>query len=345
MAPRVQFDSVDRQRGISLVEVVAATAVMAIALFWTTTRSIRNVRALSELSRDVEVDTRGEDVVHAIEKLVRGASAYRPSAWIVDDVGSSDTAGFTVDTMRGFPLDGRLLVDPMTAAREFVDYGGVQFDATGRSFVRLGRGLRGTTARSHSTGTPVRWAAFGEILEGSPARFDGVTSGASGVVRYLGEATGFSYQRWVDVGGSRERGAVVDGVAFVDGYMSVDFEAVSTLNERERGRDLNRDGDLEDVFDIGRLRSREWSMAATVSAVPVGRSRPISPAVFVQEAGAWGGADVDGDGDADPMFLWDEERKTLRIRLVMWVATSGAAGAIAAAGSGRFDVIDTVVRL
>jgi prepilin-type N-terminal cleavage/methylation domain-containing protein len=65
------------------------------------------------------------------------------------------------------------------------------------------------------------------------------------------------------------------------------------LSEATLNRDLNNDGDKSDVFDRGRIER--------TSTAPAARTRVLSGVWVIQPSGNWGG-DIDGDGNADPIF-------------------------------------------
>ncbi len=324
------------ERGISLVEISIAAALLTIVLFVVTSNSITSVRALQGMANVAAKNARVGDVLHGIEKLARGALGHRPSAWLTDDIGSTSVE-IPSDSVRGFPPRGLLRLNSGTAGAEYVGYGRsinttgyIVFDGLERGFRNDGNG------RGHASGGTIRWGAFGEVLQGTPApgTFDGTTESLSGTVFFRGEATGFVYQRSFVSGGSRVRGATVGGTNYTDGWYALYFEPVSVLEEAQRG-DLNRDGDVDDTFDLGRLRRMAWA--------PIGGGTPIvddiaaSPTAIVQERGAWGTADLDGDGVSDPMFLWHERAAKLQIQLMLWVGRDGRAN--------QFTKAESVIRL
>jgi prepilin-type N-terminal cleavage/methylation domain-containing protein len=64
------------------------------------------------------------------------------------------------------------------------------------------------------------------------------------------------------------------------------------LSEAALGRDLNGDGDRVDIYDRGRIVRN-----STASAL----NRTLTGVRVIQPSGNWGG-DIDGDGQADPVF-------------------------------------------
>ena len=76
-----------------------------------------------------------------------------------------------------------------------------------------------------------------------------------------------------------------------DGYCKVVFKPKKKLIEGEIDKDLNGDGDKEDVFHVGRLK------LVTDESDELGLKE-----IVVVLAGANMGGDVDGDGVDDPLF-------------------------------------------
>ena len=310
------------ERGISLIELTIAASVMAIALFLITSNSMSSVGTLRSMARVADNAERVGNVVHSIEKHVRGGTGFVPVAWLVNDLGSSPTATVDVDTVRGFSDLGSLAIGTGSTV-EYIAYEHAFDDSTNRGFQQLVRGQNDTNPRSHTTGTVVRWAATGEVVTGSPppaGTYDGESVAPNGTVFFRGQATGFVFQRPLMIGVDREFGSVVSGTTHVDGWTALYWVPVTTLSELERNRDLNRDGDKDDEFDLGQLRKRTWSpIGTTVESEDV----PISPTAIVQERDKWGVGDLDGDGLADPMFLWHDRTSKLQIQLVFWVGRDG----------------------
>jgi prepilin-type N-terminal cleavage/methylation domain-containing protein len=79
------------------------------------------------------------------------------------------------------------------------------------------------------------------------------------------------------------------------------------LNEKNLRRDLNNDGDQNDVFDRGRI------MRATTR---IGSSpRTVSGFWIVQPNSNWGG-DIDGDGSPDPIFSVSGKRVSINLWMI-----------------------------
>lgn len=324
------------ERGISLVELSIAAAVVTIVLFLITSNSMSGVGALRKMARVTANSTRAGEIVHSIEKRVRGAQGFVPAAWIVANIGASAGVDIQVDTVRGFPDVGLLVAEPGTSNVEFIRYNEASSTPTLSRFGATERGQRGNPPSAHAAGAALRWAAAGEVLTGTPApgTFDGQSTSSAGTVHFRGEATGFVFQRSLVVGSTRELGAIVRGTPTPGAWNALYFAPVSTLRESERGYDLNRDGDRDDTFDLGHLRLRSWTPIGMTTQVD---DLPVSPTAIVQEANAWGRADLDGDGMADPMFLWHGTSSKLQIQLVIWTGHD--------ARHNQFLKVESAVRL
>ncbi|MCA8944454.1 MAG: hypothetical protein KDB80_17965 [Planctomycetes bacterium] len=324
------------ERGISLVELSIAAAVVTIVLFLITSNSMSGVAALRSMARVTSNSTRAGEIVHGIEKRVRGGTGFRPAAWIVTNIGASGGIDIEVDSVRGFPNVGLLVAEPGTSNVEFIRYNEASSNAVVNRFGAIERNQRGYSPRSHAAGAALRWAPSGEVLSGtpSPGTFDGQSVSSAGSVYFRGEATGFVFQRSLVIGATRQLGSLVHGTPTPDGWNAIYYEPVSTIREADRGYDLNHDGDKSDTFDLGQLRLRTWSPIGTSTQVD---DIPISPTSIVQETNAWGRADLDGDGMADPMFLWHDASSKLQIQLVVWTGHEGR--------QNQFLKVESAVRL
>jgi prepilin-type N-terminal cleavage/methylation domain-containing protein len=80
------------------------------------------------------------------------------------------------------------------------------------------------------------------------------------------------------------------------------FVATDVFSESERGIDLNGDGDVADVFNVGHIE--EACFETTAAVVPARRPVAFSPDIFLQNRDEETG-DIDGDEVPDPMFSWD----------------------------------------
>lgn len=307
--------------------------MLTVALFVITSSSIDGVRKLTGMAKVAEKHARAGEILHGFEKRLRGAFGFKPTAWVVEELLQGDATLVAVDSLRGFPDAGTLELGAGTADAERIRYERVAETEDYRAFEDLDRA---ETSHRHSVGTAVRWRSFGEVLPGTPeaGTFDGISATPSGPVHFRGDATGFCFQRSVVVDGERVPGAVLGASAVADAWHALYFEPASRLDEAERGVDLNRDGDRTDVFDLGRLRLRSWTPPGPNASFD---DIVVSPSAVVQERGAWGRADLDGDGAADPLFLWHEDVAKLQVQLVLWTGARGSAG--------RLTKIESALRL
>src|SRR5262249_7954338 len=81
------------------------------------------------------------------------------------------------------------------------------------------------------------------------------------------------------------------------GQIRMEWRLDRTVSEATLKEDINRDGDRNDVFKVGRL----------VRVTSTGKTRPFGPAAVATSSPNPGG-DVSGDGVADPPFVWDTKQ-------------------------------------
>ena len=308
--------------GLTLLEVTIALVFLTTLMLFATVNLHREASALGAMARMSHIHGRAEIVVDQIRTELEYAQGLEPQGFIGTAVLAGTTDRLEVDTTRGFPNSGYLLLEPGTAGEERIAYTGLA--AAPDAFVQLQRGLLCTVADNHAAGVLVRWGGMAIAIEDQTAPpvafFDGIASETIGQVFFRGDGTGFSYQIPVDIAGDGsyfdangeiQWGAVVNGVVTLDGTSCFYFEPAVVVTEVGRGGDLNRDGDRNDTFDLGRIRMRTWFVTnpdTLYSDVALG------PPIVLQEQCNWGG-DLDADGFEDPIFLWDGESGRLRLRL------------------------------
>jgi len=108
----------------------------------------------------------------------------------------------------------------------------------------------------------------------------------------------------VDWGQEGPRGVTLDAVT------NLRFVKTATYDEKTQKFDLNRDGDMNDSFDIGHLEEALYS-TTKVTGNPT-FVRPITPDIVIQVAGQTVG-DINSDGNDDPIFQFDSGK--LKVKL------------------------------
>lgn len=308
--------------GMTLMDLTIGLAVVSVLMFAITVAIQREARSLMTVTRRTDTERRARVMLDRIESELEFAQAANPRARLTGDLGAGTGGPASVDTVAGFPDVGTLLIDAGEIDEERLDYALVE-DAPAR-FSLLTRGVRCSGGASHDEGEQVLWSALARHIDDQTAppaaQFDGVSQEFSGQVFFRGEGTGFSYRAPIDFDGDGDLydgdeiswGSVVQGVPTPNGWSAILFEPVAVVNEADRDFDLNGDGDRVDVFDLGRIRMRAWD---PTNPGPVSDIALCSPMVL-QEQCNWGG-DLDADGFADPMFLWDPLTGRIRIRLFL----------------------------
>ncbi len=314
-----------QRAGLTLNELVFAAALFTLVLLTALSMFARDVDLGRSANGAAQAETRAQALLHKIGSELADAVGATPVTVLVETLSGGEQGSAVVGSTAGFPASGRLLIDrgPGNSV-ERCDYAALGVD--GASFGNLTRGVQCTAPNQHAAGAEVRWAALAEALPAAsqaapPAgSFDGRAIVLGRTVAFSGDGTGFSFRVPVDpsnsvppdymLDGQVQWGARVAGVPTTNGFASIEFVPRTTIDEALIGRDLNGDGDLLDVFDVGQLRRRTWD----VSAPELGEDIGIGPTIVLQEQCAWG-SDLDGDGFEDPIFLWDPERRELALRL------------------------------
>ena len=284
-------------------------------------RGMRELQALSYQERVVS------DLMMKIEAQLDFAQGEVPTATLASSLPSGESFVVDVDSSGSFPDQGLLLLNAGNASEERIRYDDLDPDAG--AFLTLERGAQGGAARSHAAGTQVLWAGTAAVLEEQAAppanTFDGQSRELLADLFYRGDGSGLSYRVPVDPTGGTNYltptgvrwGAQVGARPTEDGRACIYFEPVAVIQELDRNVDFNRDGDLADTFDLGRIRQRAWD---AVDGANASSDIPLCPPMILQERDAWG-SDLDNDGFEDPMFLWTPRSGRLRIRLFALVGT------------------------
>lgn len=313
--------------GFTLVELAISMAILASMMVFMTVHMQREARGLRQLQSLSHQERMVNDLLMRIETHLDFARGEVPTAALASSLPSGESFVVDVDRPDGFPDEGILLVNAGNSSEERVRYR--DLDPESGAFLELERGALGGTPRSHAAGAQVLWAATAAVLTDqlSPAAgtFDGQSRELLADLFYRGDGTGFSFRVPVDPTGGTSFmiptgvrwGAVVGGRPTEDGRACLYFEPVAVLQETARNFDFNRDGDLADAFDLGRIRHRAWD---AVDGDNGSSDVPLCPPIILQERNSWG-SDLDNDGFEDPMFLWTPLSGRLRLRLFALVGT------------------------
>ena len=269
------------------------------------------------------VEDLAQQMLFRMEHELASATGSTPRFTLPLPMNAAETTGVTVSTTLGFPPRGTLLLDRGGAREERSTYSRI---ASSTRFEGLTRGVECTVASDHAgaNGVDHLWGGLAEPLANqlapAPGDYDGIALEDGQPVYFRGDGTGFSFRVPVDPSGGENPlnghdlffGAVVGGVPTVNGWSAVVFEARDQYDEAGTGDDLNRDGDTVDVFEVGQLRRLAWDTTDPSRVEELG----LGPTSVVQERCNHGG-DLDGDGFADPLFLWNAETNLLHVRLFL----------------------------
>ena len=318
------------RRGHTLIEVTFSAAVLSVlllALFGVLEREGQLGRSTLGIA---VAENRAIEIASRLRRELVGARGKRVRCVLTESISAGEAGAgsdIEVSTTTGFPPAGTLLVDSDTAAFERIAYSGL--DSTEHEFKDLSRGESGTIPSAHSVSSAwIWWSGMAIPVEGTPGPNDGTASMDGRVVHFRGDGVGFSYRLPVDPDGSVGMPDYLDGLdpawgavtrsgpagaltPSTTGWCVIVFEARNELTETELGADLNKDGDEDDVFEQGRLLKITWDTLDPT--IPVHR-QALGPACILQERDA-PGADLDGDGYEDPLFLWDADTRLLSLRM------------------------------
>ena len=310
--------------GFTLVENVFAVTLTSVVVLGCIVLFSRDVQ-VSRGTMSVQVaQNQAQTLVYAIEGELANARGERPVSTLAQALGSGSGGVITLAASAGFPPGGLACIDRGTNHVERIAYATLESD--GRTLNDLMRGVGCTQPASHAANSEVLWDGLAEVLTlgGSPPPelYDGRTLESGGPTYFRGTGAGFSYRLPTDPsgghdyfqGGELQWGALVDQTPTLDGWCALYFVPRDAFDEATSGVDLNHDGDTTDVFDIGGIHRARWS-----TSDPAGAPHDVQmgPNVVLQERCHWG-ADLDGDGFGDPIFLWDPGSGRLHIRLYVY---------------------------
>ncbi len=305
----------------TLVEVSLSLAVTAIVLGSMAVSMQREAKGLAAMATSNSIERGTSQMLDRLGHELEYAVGANPQAFLMTSLSAGNESGFSVDASRGFPAWGILLLDPGTPAEERIAY--ADLVPSLHRFENLGRGAQCGSPQNHSKNALVRWAGMAcpidNQLNPSASEFDGVSKGAFAPIYFRGDGTGFSFRVPTMVSGSDDyiqNGEVTWGSAVGDGpssegWSALVYQAQAQFIEAQEGFDLDRDGDLEDVYDLGRIRMMSWNAYSDSSSHT---DVALCPPIVLQRRCDWGG-DLNNDGFDDPIFLWDPDTGRLRISL------------------------------
>jgi prepilin-type N-terminal cleavage/methylation domain-containing protein len=307
--------------GFTLLEVLIASTVLTIALLCVYGLMTHDNQISQSTLGISYAEQKAQSLLYGLERELADARGANPKATLTANLNAGNNAHVQVDSTLGFPAHGMLLIDRGTPNAECVSY--ATLGPALASFATLVRGDQCTQPAQHSAGSSLMWEALAEPIEiqtNPPANmYDGKMSLGGGVVYFRGNGTGFSYRVPTDpTGGSNymtgdnvQWGAQLSGHPTLSGWSALVFVPHFVLDEAKIGHDIDHNGNMTDLFDVGQIRKLTWDTSnpnAPVSDVALG------PSVILQRRCGWG-ADLDGDGFADPLFLWDAHAQALHVRL------------------------------
>lgn len=303
-----------------LLETMVALTLFSVVLLSSMAVVESGRRFSSSTMQITTVEDLAQQMLFRMERELATATGSTPKFSLPGALGAGDTA-VAVSSTLGFPPRGTLLVDRGTGREERIGYTSIE---SLTRFAGLTRGEQCSAASDHpgDDGVDHLWCGLAEPLadQDAPAasEYDGIALEEGRQVFFRGDGTGFSYRVPVDPSGGNNPlnghdlffGAVVGGVPTTDGWMALVYEPSDVFEESATGDDLNHDGDARDVFEIGQLRRLTWNTTAPGELDDLG----LGPTSVIQERCNRGG-DLDGDGFADPLFLWDADTNLLHVRL------------------------------
>ena len=302
----------DDRLGMTLVEVSIAFTIAAVVLLAGLVQLQDFVADVGEFAEHAEDSLSAAGTLDRIERELEWAQSMELGTRLTASFELLPDAPLSCESALGFPDAGYVWLAPGTSWRGALAYGALGAGGTTFEDVAEVPGF----GSSFSAGTSVTWAGAA-VVSPLAELVDGVATGPLGGLPFVGPGTGFAFRVPVATsagsgftsGGSIQWGAEVRGASIVEARSCLYFDPVRAIGEAGVGVDVNRDGDVEDVFDVGAIRRRTWSGPAAVS-----QEVSLGQANVLQERGAWGG-DLDGDGAADPIFLWDPRSGLLRVTL------------------------------
>lgn len=311
--------------GFTLIEVVIAFSVMTVILLATSSVLRRETQGINELQNMAYSERVMENAFSRILRTIQFARGFTPETSLLSTLTGDETEEVVLGDTSGFPDGGFIVIDRGAGTEETVEYGDLA--TVGSKLLNLDRGADGSQSRGHGAGASVTWSGLARPIanqtDPSASDYDGQTDDLRGEIYFIGRGAGLSYQVPVDpehtgsfLGSSGPRwGSQVAGGEVEGAYGAVSFVRSIEITEAERKFDLNRDGDQDDTFDLGRIVLQGWS-GNPAESIRIN----LTPSIILQEKWAYG-SDLDGDGFEDPMFLWTGAQGRLRLRFFVLAGT------------------------
>jgi len=308
--------------GFTLVEAIFAATLISVVIMGSV-MLLSHDMDVSKSSISVQVaQNQAQTLIYAMEKELANAKGERPVATLTAALGAGAGGTVSLDSSAGFPPTGTIIIDRGTNKSEHIGYQTLVND--GFTLTNLTRGVQCSTAVAHAQNDEVLWGGLAERLSltGTPPPnlYDGQALESAGPTYFRGDGTGISYRMPTDpagghdffAGGQLQWGSTVGQRPLLSGWSALYYVPVATYDEAVSGVDINHDGDRTDVFDIGQIHRRRWD--TTDPSNTDSKDVAIGPSVVLQERCRYG-SDLDGDGFADPIFLWDPISGRLHLRL------------------------------
>lgn len=310
-----------RRGGYTLLELTFSITFFVVIMLSTLGMLERDTSLARSVLSTTHVEQMAQELIYRLKKELANAQGSNPVAIITEELGQSDTDQIRVDSTLGFPYAGELLIGRGTDNEERVSY--TLLEDTEEYFLNIGRAEACTEATEHEVGDELMWCGLAEPIANQsspqPDQYDGRSMGVLGPVYFRGDGIGFVYRNPIDPTGGNN---LLDGDKLIwgqdvlnqpqlDGWAALEFVPRYPFAEAEKLQDLNGDGDMNDVFDIGLIQRKRWVSGDTEFGNDLIN---MGPAAVLQERCNYGG-DLDNDGFDDPIFLWDEDLRQLHIRL------------------------------
>lgn len=306
-----------------LLETVVAVSLFSVVLA-SSMAMVESGRRFSNSALQITtVEDLAQQMLFRMEHELASAAGCAPKCSLPVACTAGETDELIVSSTLGFPPRGTLVLERGSPQEERVRYAAI--GAPDRfALLTRGDGCTGVFDHPGADGADQLWSGLAEPLanqhDPQPSEYDGIALEDGLQVYFRGEGAGFSYRLPIDPSGGNNPlnghelfwGAELSSGPSVNGWVAIVFESHGTYEEAHTGDDVNRDGDKLDVFEIGQLRRLTWDTTDPGTVEELG----LGPSNVLQERCNYGG-DLDGDGFADPMFLWDEASNLLHVRLFL----------------------------